>query len=45
MSLTDFAILLFIVLLLLYAIYDQWFMPRRHGKPQLRVALQRRSKI
>lgn len=45
MSLTDFAILLFIVLLLLYAIYDQWVMPRRHGKTQLRVALQRRSKI
>ncbi len=45
MSLTDFAILLFIVLLLLYAIYDQWVMPRRHGKTQLRVVLQRRSKI
>lgn len=45
MSLPDFAILLFIVLLLLYAIYDQWVMPRRHGKTQLRVALQRRSKI
>jgi uncharacterized membrane protein YobD (UPF0266 family) len=45
MSLTDLAILLFIVLLLLYAIYDQWIMPRRHGKTHLRVALQRRSKI
>lgn len=45
MSLPNFAILLFIVLLLLYAIYDQWVMPRRHGKTQLRVALQRRSKI
>lgn len=45
MSLTDVAILLFIALLLLYAIYDQSIMPRRHGKTLLQVPLQRRSKI
>lgn len=45
MSLTDFAILLFIILLLLYAIYDQAIMPRRHGKTLLQVPLQRRSKV
>ncbi|MDR7342682.1 uncharacterized membrane protein YobD (UPF0266 family) [Pantoea alhagi] len=45
MSLTDVVLVLFIALLLLYAIYDQWIMPRRHGKTLLRVPLQRRSKI
>lgn len=45
MSLTDAVILLFISLLLLYAVYDQAVMPRRHGKTLLRVALQRRGKI
>ena len=45
MSLTDVVILLFILLLLLFAIYDQWIMPRRNGKTHLHVALQRRSKI
>lgn len=45
MSLTDLAILLFIALLLLYAIYDQAIMPRRHGKTLLQVPLQRRSKV
>ncbi|MFD1803351.1 DUF986 family protein [Mixta tenebrionis] len=45
MTLTDAAILLFIALLLIFAIYDQWIMPRRCGKTRLRVALQRRSKI
>lgn len=44
MSLTDAAILLFIALLLLYAVYDQWIMPRRHGRTRLRVPLQRRGK-
>lgn len=44
MSLTDAAILLFIALLLLYAVYDQWIMPRRHGATRLRVPLQRRGK-
>lgn len=45
MSLTDVVLVLFIALLLLYAIYDQWIMPRRHGKTLLQVPLQRRSKI
>lgn len=45
MLLTDLAILLFIILLLLYAIYDQAIMSRRHGKTLLQVPLQRRSKV
>ncbi|UQY42608.1 DUF986 family protein [Mixta hanseatica] len=45
MPLTDVVLVLFIALLLLYAIYDQWIMPRRHGKTLLQVPLQRRSKI
>ncbi|URQ59368.1 DUF986 family protein [Pantoea alhagi] len=45
MSLTDIVLVLFIALLLLYAIYDQWMMPRRHGPTLLQVPLQRRSKV
>ncbi|GLR09129.1 hypothetical protein COO59_02880 [Mixta theicola] len=45
MSLTDVVLVLFIVLLLLYTIYDQGIMPRRHGKTLLQVPLQRRSKV
>ncbi|ARJ43451.1 hypothetical protein B1H58_16350 [Pantoea alhagi] len=45
MSLTDIVLVLFIALLLLYAIYDQWIMPRRHGPTLLQVPLQRRSKV
>ncbi|MGD8162535.1 DUF986 family protein [Pantoea sp. FN0307] len=45
MSLTDIVLVLFIALLLLYAVYDQWMMPRRHGPTLLQVPLQRRSKV
>ncbi|AOP42868.1 DUF986 family protein [Edwardsiella piscicida] len=44
MSLTDIALLVFIVLFLLYAIYDEAIMPRQRGATLLRVNLKRRNK-
>ncbi|NMP26915.1 DUF986 domain-containing protein [Rahnella sp. SAP-1] len=45
MSVTDIALIIFILLLLAYAIYDEFIMDKRQGKTQLRVNLQRRNKI
>lgn len=45
MFLTDYFIVLFIALILLYAIYDEWIMDRLHGPTRLKVLLQRRNKI
>lgn len=45
MSLTDMLIAGCIAALLLFAIYDEAILPRRHGPTRLRVALQRRHKI
>lgn len=45
MSLTDIAIALFIVLLLLYAVYDEFIQDRRQGPTLLKVKLKRRSRI
>ncbi|QHA89091.1 DUF986 family protein [Serratia rhizosphaerae] len=45
MSLTDIAIALFIVLLLLYAIYDQFIQERLKGPTLLKVRLKRRNRI
>ncbi|MDA6077882.1 DUF986 family protein [Edwardsiella anguillarum] len=44
MSLTDIALLVFIVLFLLYAIYDEAIMPRQRSATLLRVNLKRRNK-
>ena len=44
MSLTDALLLLFIVLSLAYATYDEAIMPRLKGPTRLQVLLQRRSK-
>lgn len=44
MSLTDGIIALCIAALLLFAIYDEAVLPRRHGPTRLRVPLQRRHK-
>ncbi|MEB6336412.1 DUF986 family protein [Serratia rhizosphaerae] len=45
MSLTDIAIALFIVLLLLYAMYDQFIQDRLKGPTLLKVKLKRRHRI
>ena len=45
MSLTDLIIAGCIAALLLFAIYNEAILPRRHGPTRLRVALQRRHKI
>lgn len=45
MSVTDIALIIFILLLLAYAIYDEFIMDKTQGKTQLRVNLQRRNKI
>lgn len=45
MQLTDYLILLFTVLILLYAIYDELIMPRLKGPTRLKILLQRRSKL
>lgn len=44
MSLTDIALLAFILLFLLYATYDEFIMPKRNGKTLLQVNLKRRNK-
>jgi uncharacterized membrane protein YobD (UPF0266 family) len=45
MSLTDYLIILFILLFLAYAIYDELIMPRLKGPTLLKVFLQRRNKL
>jgi len=45
MSLTDYAIVLFITLLLLYAIYDEMIIDRLNGRTGLKVLLKRRNKL
>jgi len=45
MQLTDYLILLFIVLILVYAVYDELIMPHLKGPTRLKILLQRRSKL
>lgn len=45
MSLTDYVIILFIVLFLAYAIFDELIMTRLKGPTLLKVFLQRRNKL
>ncbi|OMP91408.1 MULTISPECIES: DUF986 family protein [Raoultella] len=45
MTLTDLVLVLFILLLLAFAIYDQFIMPRRNGPQLLAVPLLRRSRV
>ncbi|KNC09627.1 hypothetical protein AC791_13385 [Klebsiella sp. RIT-PI-d] len=45
MTLTDIVLVLFIALLLGFALYDQFIMPRRHGPVLLAVPLLRRGRI
>lgn len=45
MTLTDFVLILFIALLLAWAIYDEFIIDKRHGKTQLSVTLLRRNRI
>jgi uncharacterized membrane protein YobD (UPF0266 family) len=45
MFLTDYLIVLFIVFILIYAIYDELMMDRLHGPTRLKVLLQRRNKL
>jgi len=44
MTMTDVVLGLFIAALLAFAIYDEFIMPRRHGKTLLAVPLLRRSR-
>lgn len=43
MTVTDIVLVLFIVALLAYAIYDELIMPRRHGETLLTLPLLRRG--
>jgi len=45
MTITDIVLVLFIVALLAYAIYDEWIMPRRHGATLLFIPLLRRGRV
>ncbi|PAC66846.1 hypothetical protein CGS27_31055, partial [Enterobacter cloacae] len=45
MTVTDTVLVLFIVALLAYAIYDEFIMPRRHGETLLTLPLLRRGRI
>jgi len=45
MSVTDIALVIFTLLLLLYAIYDEFIMSALQGKTQLKVNLKRRSQL
>lgn len=45
MQLTDYLLLLFIVLILAYAIYDEFIMVNLKGPTRLKILLQRRSKL
>ncbi|MCK7431883.1 DUF986 family protein [Enterobacter bugandensis] len=45
MTVTDIVLVLFIVALLAYAIYDEFIMPRRNGETLLALPLLRRGRI
>ena len=45
MTLTDVVLLVFIVLLLAWAIYDEFIMDKRKGKTLLKITLLRRNRI
>lgn len=45
MTVTDIVLVLFIVALLAYAIYDEFIMPRRHGETLLALPLLRRGRV
>lgn len=45
MSLTDWALFAFIVLLFSYAIYDEFIMPKRRGDTLLKVQLMRKTRL
>jgi len=45
MSVTDIALVIFTLLLLLYAIYDEFIMSALKGKTRLKVNLKRRSQL
>lgn len=45
MTVTDIVLVLFIVALMAYAIYDEFIMPRRHGETLLALPLLRRGRV
>ena len=45
MTITDLVLILFILVLLAFAIYDQFIMPRRNGPSLLAIPLLRRSRV
>ena len=45
MTITDLVLILFILVLLAFAIYDQFIMPRRNGPVLLAIPLLRRNRV
>lgn len=45
MTITDLVLILFILVLLAFAIYDQFIMPRRNGPVLLAISLLRRNRV
>ncbi|MFM2480830.1 DUF986 family protein [Celerinatantimonas sp. YJH-8] len=45
MTFTNIGLIVFIVLLFGYAIYDEWIMPRRKGTTLLRIKLLRKTRL
>lgn len=45
MTITDLVLILFILVLLAFAVYDQFIMPRRNGPSLLAIPLLRRSRV
>ena len=45
MAITELVLILFIVALVAFAIYDQFIMPRRHGPTLLSIPLLRRGRV
>lgn len=45
MTITDLVLILFILVLLAFAVYDQFIMPRRNGPVLLAIPLLRRNRV
>lgn len=45
MTITDLVLILFVAVLLAYAIYDEFIMPKRHGETLLCIPLLRRGRV
>lgn len=45
MTITDIVLILFVAVLLAYAVYDEFIMPKRHGETLLCIPLLRRGRV